>query len=393
MSTAEHKTTTEMENMSIARRILEIMDEKGETIRGFASRLNMSRETLRLILVGERPVSPSEIEEIANGLGITMARLKQTDTYKQHEEVKALFKSKNRTKPVLLRTHAIAAELVEVALGATERGFRLHDLGRVQYVQEQYEVAHNTWIQTLEYAKELQEKYNENRLLHLVTTNLMLTSTISKEYSNIESLLVVVEKEFAEDYEKLGMAQYTRMKMQEDRGNVERAKQHAIRSLELFQLTGDPLQIGTALLNVGHYEFLFGNFNECKKLLSSALEHVKSHDDICVHVVKNYVKTLMKLKDYQSAVQIIDEYTALAKEYPEYWAKIKVMYAVAKDEPSFADSVINDTSASTSVRYIASKCLMEYFYLKGDAEQTMRYYEKVRIFSHTKSEYLDEEEL
>jgi tetratricopeptide (TPR) repeat protein len=300
-------------------------------------------------------------------------------------------RGKSMTKPMILRAQAIACDLVEMAMGATERGYALLNLGRVLYFQKKYDEAHVTFLNALDYAKLLQEQYDDKQLLHLVTANLMLTYTIRREYSNVEDLLGVVEETFADDPEKLGMVQYTRMKVQEERGNLELARNHAYRSLEHFEQTHNNRQIGHALINVAHYEYTLGNYKEAAQVLSTAIDTVKPFEDILVLAVKEYVKSLMQLKDHQTAIQVIEEYSDLVKDYPDYWGRLQIMYTVAKDDPSYAESVIDNSNVSVKVRYFACKCLMEFYYCRGDAETLMRYYEKSRIFSSTKSEYLNGE--
>ena len=48
MSTSDQTFPAEVTYIPLLRRISEIMEEKGETIRGLSNRLSMSRETLRL---------------------------------------------------------------------------------------------------------------------------------------------------------------------------------------------------------------------------------------------------------------------------------------------------------------------------------------------------------
>ncbi|PWK16145.1 helix-turn-helix domain-containing protein [Tumebacillus permanentifrigoris] len=395
MSTIEQTINPTKGKIPLTRRIAELMQEKGDgfTIRGFATRLGISREYLRLMLSGERNLSPAMLEKIAQGLGVSLERLHQLDTAKSQMELSKLLDRHRRTKVMLMQALDLATVIVKLARGATERGFALNNLGRVQFLQAKYDEAHGTWSRALVYAQQLHAQFDEKHLLHLVTANLMLTSTIRKEYSNIEEILQVVEQAFPDNSQVMGISFYTRMKMQEDRGDMKQAKEHAYRSLEFFEQTNNGNHIGKALYNAAYYEYILGNYEKSAKLLSSALKHVLPYEDVLVQVVKNYVKSLMKLRDYDTAIQVVEEYTEVVKEYPEYAAKLKIMYSVAVDDPSYAESVINDATLSASVRYIASKCLTEYYYLKGDAVTAMRYYEKVRIYSSTKSEYLDEEEL
>ncbi|MFD2170214.1 helix-turn-helix domain-containing protein [Tumebacillus lipolyticus] len=394
MSTVEYVPISTLSKIPLGRRIAELMEELGEglSIRSFAERIGMNRESLRLMLLGERRIAPSELEQIANGLGISASRLKQEDLLAKEQELIALVMGKRRTKVMLTRARSIAAEVVQLAMGKTERGLALNNLGKVQFLQEQYEEAHRTWLSAFEYAKSVEAEYGDKQLLHLVTINMMQSHTIRKEYSNFEELLEFVEAAYAQDPNKLGITYYVRMKMEEERGNLEQAKKYAYRSLEEFERTKDGKQIGTALINVAHYEYFLRNYKTAIRALTAAINIAQPFEDTLILAVKEYVKSLMQVRDYPNAIKMVDKYAELAKEYPEYRAKMQIMYTVAKDDPSFAESVLNDTGLSMKVRHYASKCLMEYHYLKGDAVTSMKFYEMKRIFSNTKSEYLYEEE-
>ncbi|MBL0388319.1 helix-turn-helix transcriptional regulator [Tumebacillus sp. ITR2] len=392
MSTVERMATSEIEKVSLTRRISELMQEKGEaySLRGFSQRLGINRETLRLFLTGQRRISSTRLEQIAQGLRMSVERLKQTDTVKLEQDLAVILKANKRTKPMMIRALAMATELVHVAQGATERGYALLNLGRVHYLQKDFDESHELWLQALEHAKYLHEEYDERDLLNKVTANLMLTYTIRKEYSNVENFLCAVEAVFADDPLQLGMAQYTRMTVCEERGKLERAKEHAYRSYEYLKQTGSQEQIGHALINMAHCEYRLGKYQISAKLLSEAMSALADYENILILAVKEYVKSLMQLRDYSAVTQLVEKYSTVAKSYPEYWARLQIMNARATGNPALAEAVTNEASVSLRVRYFACKSLMEFYTLHGDFESAARYYEKSRIYSNQKSEYLNE---
>ncbi|ASS76456.1 hypothetical protein CIG75_16815 [Tumebacillus algifaecis] len=393
MSTVEYTASSTLAKIKLGRRISELMTEKGDaySIRAFAEKIGMNRETFRQMLLGTRRIAPSELELISKGLNVSPERLKQEDTFQKEQELVKVLTGKKRTKVMLIRANALAMELVEVAKGMTERGNSLNLLGRVLFVQERFEEAHQTWLTAYEYAKSVETEFDDKQLLYLVTSNLMLTSSIRKEYSQIEEMLKLVEEVFSDDPNKLGRAYYTRMKMYEDRGELVQAKKLAYRSLELFEQTNDKKQIGHALINVAHYEYIAGDYKTSARLLVSAINTVQEFEGILILAVKEYVKSLLQLRDYDMAMQVLNEYESLAQEYPEYWGRLQVMQTVVRDDPSYAESVINNPNISQTLRYLACKSLMEYYFLKDDGESAIRYYEKSRMLSGTKSEFLNEE--
>lgn len=358
-STIEYTATMSIGKIPIGRRISELMQEKGNafSIRAFADRLGINRETFRITLTGDRPITLSLVEKIADGLGITEERLRQLDTFKKEQELVTLLKASKRTKVMLMRAHTIALELVEVAKGATERGFAHNNLGRAQFFLQQHEEAHETWKKALVFAKTIKKTFDDTRLLKIVSENLMLTSVSLRDYGGVDEMLQLVEQSSADDHNSLGMVAFARMVMYGDRRKLELAKKYAYLSLEHFNKTNDCKQIGHALINVARTEYLLGNFDVSAKTLESALETVKDFDDILILAVKNYVRSLIKLQDFDIATQVAERYESLAEEYPEYWCKMQIMYTVLKNDPKYADQISNDLHMSLKVRSLACKCL------------------------------------
>jgi tetratricopeptide (TPR) repeat protein len=393
MTTIELTGSEAIGKIPIGRRILEVMHEKGNafSIRAFADRLGINRETFRITLTGDRPISLSLVEKIAESLGVTEDRLRQLDTFKKEEELFSLLKSSNRTKVMLMRAHSIALELVEVAIGATERGFAYNYLGRVQFLLQQYEDAHRSWKQALEYGKKIQKTFNDSRLLKIVSANFMMACARLKDYGGADEMLQLVEEISTDDDTVLGIVAYSRMVMCSDRGNLEHARKYAYQSLEHFIKTNDNKQIGHGHINVARIEYLLGNYAVSAKILASALEIVHDFDYLLVRVVKDYVRSLMKLRDYDTATQIVEKYQSVTKQFPEYWNKMQIMYTVLKDDPKYADEISKDLHASVEARILACKCLFEYYAKRGDSESALRYYKLERKYSRDNSEFIDGE--
>ncbi|PWK07936.1 helix-turn-helix domain-containing protein [Tumebacillus permanentifrigoris] len=393
MTTVEYTATMTIGKIPIGRRILEIMQEKGNafTIRAFAERLGENRETFRQTLLGNRPISLLLVEKIADGLGLTEQRLRQLDTFKKEEELVTLLKATTRTKVMLMRAHSIAHELVETAFGSTERGFAFNNLGRAQYLMQQFEDAHESWKKALFFAREMQRAFEDTRLLKIVSENLMLTSTRLKDYGGANEMLQFVERTAADDPNTLGMIAYARMVMYGDRGNLESSKKFAYESLEYFRKTNNMKQIGYGHLNVARIEYLSGNYEASVKVLDSVFDSILDCEDILVGAVKEYVRALIKLHQYETAIQIAEQHESVIKQFPDDWRKLQVMYTVLKDDPTYADNIAMDLQASVEGQTLACKCLFEYYVKRGDAESAMRYYELERKYSRDNSEFYDRE--
>ncbi|ASS75193.1 hypothetical protein CIG75_09495 [Tumebacillus algifaecis] len=393
MTTIEHTATATIGKIPIGRRILELMQERGDafSIRAFAERLGENRETFRQTLLGNRPISLSLIERIADGLGVTEERLRQLDTFKREEELVSLLTSNSRTKVMLVRANSIALELVHVAIGDTERGFAYNNLGRSQLLLKQYEEARATWKKALVHARNIHKNFDDARLLKIAYANFFMTCAELKDYEGADELLHFVEEISSDDHKVLGVIAYSRMAMYGDYGNLEYARKYAYQSLGHFILSNDQKQIGHGRINVARAEYLLGNFKASAEVLATALEHVGEFDHILVRVVKDYVRSLLKLQNYETAIKVVERHETILKQFPEYWDKIKIMKTVIKDDPSYANEVIHDLQVSAAIRALACKCLFEYYAKRGDSETSLRYYELERKYSRDNSEFIDKE--
>lgn len=392
MATAEHTATGTYSKIPLGRRISELMQERGDafSIRAFAERIGMNRETFRLTLLGERPITLTLLEKVTKGLHVTEERLRQLDTFKKEEELSSLLNSPDKTRVKILRAQAIARELVDVSLGITERCMSWANLGRAQYYLQEYDLAHESFQTAMTYAEKVNELYGDSTLLYHITSYLMVSYTIRKEYTNIEHTLNVVENAFAKDPEKMGYVHYTRMKWHEHRGNFDQAKIHAYVAQEYFTQTHSKSQIGKAHINVAHFEYLTGNYQKAKEELQYAMENLKSSDYFYLLAVKDYVKVLLQLDEKSVASQVLGDHFERAKEYPDFMGIFQVMYSISMNDPSHAESVSDNLGMSNWIRNIACRSLMDYYALQGDSESLMRYYEKVSKLSDKKNEYLEE---
>lgn len=393
MSTIEHTASDSFGKISLGRRISELMQEKGDafSIRAFAERVGMNRETFRKTLLGERPITLSLVERISAGFGITEERLRQLDTLKKEQEVTSLLSATKKTKTMMLHAQTLARELVDVALGSTERCLCWTNLGRSQFHLQQYDLAHDSWVTAMHYAEKVYETFEDSTLLYHVTSYLMLSFTIRKEYTNIAQTLNVVESAFSDDPEKMGFVHYTRMKWNEHRGNLELAREHAYTALKYFQQTHHRPQIGRAQVNVAHFEHLLGNDQKAKETLLIAIENLKSNDFDYLVAVKDFIKVLLHLNDPCTACELLEANIDRAKEYPDIAAMFRIMYSIALGDPTHAKLVSEDVSMSPWIRKMACKSLMDYYAAKDDPVSLLCYYKRVVALNKGRSTFLEED--
>jgi tetratricopeptide (TPR) repeat protein len=391
MSTLDATATAVVDKIPLGRRIGEIMEERGDafSIRAFSSRIGMNREILRVIINGERTILPSELEKIADGLGMTVERLRQLDTRADEQALEGWLQERKNLKQAL----ALAQRLNEMAKGMTEICTSLNQVGRAHFLTQQYDAAHEVWLRALQYAEKIYAKHGDANLLHLVTANLMITYTLRQEYSNIDQILQTVETVFQDDPEKLSGAHYTRMKQKESQGDIEGAKKYAYLSLTCIQQHEVSYKIGIAQVNAAHYESMTGNYRESEQLLSAAVPNLKADRYSQLVAVKEYVKTLLQLKNAETAVQVIQEYLPRATDYPDLAAKLRILFSVATQDMTFAEQVSDDEKSSLKVRYLACRMLMNHFKTLRDGESLLRYYEKAEAVSAKPYNFLNEEDL
>ncbi|PWK15976.1 helix-turn-helix domain-containing protein [Tumebacillus permanentifrigoris] len=391
MSTLDATATAVVDKIPLGRRIGEIMEEKGDafSIRAFSTRIGMNREILRVIIAGERTILPSELERIAEGLGISLERLKQLDTMHMEQELKALMNSKQDLKRAL----DLANQLVLVARGASEKCISLYSLGKVHYLSQQYDEAHQIWLDALPFAEKIQQKSGENNLYHLVTANLMLSYTVRKEYSNVEVMLKTVESVFLDAPEKIGSVYYTRMRIMQHTGNHTEARKYSYLCLEQFKLTKDDYQIGLALINAADCDYRLGDFETSVELLKAACVRLEDVPHFQIVAGKDLAKTLLKLGRCTEALQIIETYLPRAVDYPDYRGKLLILYSIATNDISYAEGVTKDAQFALKVRLLAYKYLMNHYKEQRDACTLLRYYEEAELLSAPNYDYLEEDEL
>ncbi|KEO81397.1 helix-turn-helix transcriptional regulator [Tumebacillus flagellatus] len=393
MSTIEHTASVTFGKIPLGRRIAELMQERGDafSIRAFSERLGVNRETFRLTLLGERPISISLLEDIAKGLKVDEDRLRQRDTFKKEEELTSLLNAHERSKDMMLRAETLACELVDVALGLTERCICWANLGRAQYYLQEYDLAHESFLTAMSYAEKVNESFGDSALLYHVTSYIMVTFTIRKEYTNIVHTLNVVENAFANDAEKMGYVHFTRMKWYEHRGNLEEAKKHSYLALEYFEKTHKEVQIGKAYINVAHYEYHLGNYQQAREILNKALVLLHPFEYPRLFAIKEYAKTLLKLGERTSVNALISEVSAKSKNYTDLHGKLQILSSMSKDDPSYAIAVSDDLNYGVTIRWYACKYLMEYYASKSDSESLLLYYMRSNTLKKNFGGLIDEE--
>lgn len=337
----------------IGRRIAEIMEEKGGAFsrRSFAPRVGLSKDTLGRIIDGERHIKPSELQKIADGLSISVERLKQDDTSDLTEELHTLLQNKRDSEKAL----RLATQLSKIAIGMTEKYETLNNLGKAYFAIAEYPEAHDCWQQAYNYAKQIHDKYGNSDPLYTISCNLMLSFSVRKEFSNLSEILTTVEPVFEGVPDKMGAICFSKAMVNENLGDLDKARENIYKSLAYYLKTDRKNDIGRAELNVGYFEYKQRNYQEAKRYLGGAIVHLSGDTYYELIGIKEYVKTLLKIGETDKAAHWIEQIKNRLDEYPDLKAKFLILQSVATQDISHAESVFHLPSVSKTVQRLTAK--------------------------------------
>ncbi|TCP55809.1 hypothetical protein EV586_103464 [Tumebacillus sp. BK434] len=361
--------------LPLGRRIAEIMKEKGKAFsqQAIANKMGISRETVRLMLTGERVILPHELNQIASFLKVPVERIKQEDTYFEVKELSTLLDKLGDKHRAL----ELAQRIANVAIGVTERCEALNHLGNAYYDLQKYEEAHASWLLAYHEATEIKERYKETEFLFNVTKNLMISFAARKEYTHLSNIISELEPIFDLQPEYSGALCYSYAMIEYEKGNIEATKQRLYQSLEYYIQTGDRINIGIAERNVGFIEFVTSNYEKSKEYFELALPKLEKYDYSYWVTVKDYSKTLIKLGILEHAKQQITTALEIAgtSGLLELEGKLMLLLGRIDHTPEHAKKVVSNCAYGSKVRDLGCKYLMEYYKRAGEAELFMKYHE------------------
>jgi hypothetical protein len=375
--------------MPIGRRIGEILAERGDaySIRGFSQRIGINRETLRTIISGERPAVPSELKWIADGLDLALERIKQTDTRQDEQKLIRLLDARTN----LLQALPIAEGLVSKAIGMTERCVTLNNLGRVLFMLRRYPEAHRAWLAACRHAKSIHAKYEEADVLFQILCNLMISYSMRPDYEALLPLLSEVEQALEDDPGKQGAIYYAKGRIAEHARDLVGAKEYAYLALGSFQASCERFRIGQAEINVAHYEYLDQNYHRALQVLESAILHLRGYQAFELIAVKEYAKTLLRLKQRTRAKCVLSEFLPSSKAEPELESKLYILLSMATNDVQYAQQVAHDNQRDRQARLLACKYLISRYKAQYDSASLLKYYEMADDLSDASPEFLDKE--
>lgn len=326
----------------IGRRIGEILEERGKafSLRAFSARIGISKDTLKRMIDGERPISRAELAKIADGLKLSVERLKQEDTNSQSVELESLLKSlQNRKRAILL-----AQELVDVAVGISERCHAYDKLGFALFNAGDLDGAHHAWREALTYAEQLERKYQQSDVYHRVLHNQIVTLTERKEFEELARLIDHAMEMFQNNPEYMGALYYSKAMLHLHMGENELHGVCLYRSLAYLQQTPFLIKIGRAESNAGYHEYKEGNYEKAKLLLESAIVHLEGDLQYKQLATYIYAKVLIKNGEHERAAEVAEElYLGLRVHGQEdLKGKLAILLTIAKKDVRYVETLLDN---------------------------------------------------
>lgn len=376
--------------MPLGQRIGEILEERGKafSIRAFSSRIGLTKDMLGRMISGERYLSPSELERIAGELSLPVLRIKMKDTQQISQELQGLLKSKKNNKRAL----ELALLLNQSAVGITERFFCLNDLGSAFYILHRYDEAHSTWELAEEQAVKLVDKYGNFEPLNKVLTNLILSSTLRRDYASLNELVARVKPLFADSPEILARLSYSCAMVSDAAGYLEGTRYKLHEALYHEREAGRAGSIGKAEHNIGIVEYKLGNYSAAEEYFLKAIQTLEEYVENRLLAVLQYIKTLLRVGKKTKAKEWVEkslrEFDDL--DLPQLKAKFIMLFAIVNQDVDVAKRVLLSGDADSHLKHIACKFLMGHYKESGDSENLMRYYVIAEQYSLKSSAIYDE---
>lgn len=351
---------TVVDGIPLWRRIRELMKEKGSrySMTAVANRIGISRETLRLMLNGEREIYMFELEKIAADLKLPVARILQHDIQDLHGQV--------RESMVSLKEMEAAMELskrrYERALGLSEKAHALLDIRYLHTFQQQWTEAEQVSLAAQELILQIGLTEEEDELLFKLKNHLVTIYTHTRRYAKgletLHSMEPLIEKSktrMISYYHNKGICLYGLFRVQE-------AKACLYKAAELQQALGMKESLGRVCFFVGYIECRELNYSRAKEMFQESLRYLQT-DIMRVGSAKDLAKVMLKLGERQAAERLIREtlQSETVKQNMEMEARLLILLAKTLDLPYHAEAVAGNAKYPQNMRFLAARFLRLYY--------------------------------
>ncbi|ARU62640.1 hypothetical protein CBW65_17925 [Tumebacillus avium] len=372
MSQLTAPTHTVVDNIPLWLRIREIMKEQGSSysLTAMAGRLGMSRETLRLMLSGEREIYSFELEKITQDLKIPLARLLQEDIV-ELKPAYAILIDQGRLEEAM----ELAKYRESIAIGLSEKVFSSASVAWVYFWKEEMDTAKGIIHEALAAAEEVNKKYAFQGVLTRVFVVFLNIYTHTEELDKVLGIVERLKPLLHSDPINMGVLYVALAKMKYASFENAEAKMYMYKCLELFIECANRDRIGRAYINTAIAEYADRNYEQAKELLETGKEYWEN-DKVRLLGLKELAKTHLKLREFQAAESLIR--TALRTESFEQLMDIKasliILLSRAAGSTSYAESVAMNLRYPKQARYHAYRHLtlvnkQEKFLRRGKSAQ------------------------
>ena len=161
--------------------------------------------------------------------------------------------------------------LNSVAIGYSERCRSLNDLGRVYYYQQEYQKAHEIWMEAATHAEKIAKLFKESKKLYAIMRNLLDDVYSKKRILHALDVLKRVEEFFKQDPECYGVMCHNYAMIAYECGDLVTYKDKMYEALEAFRSSENVRETGKAEHNVAYIAYQMGEYRKAKELFETAI--------------------------------------------------------------------------------------------------------------------------
>jgi tetratricopeptide (TPR) repeat protein len=393
MSTLVAPVVTVVDKIPLGRRIEELKKEKGGYYSNvaMAGRLGMHTETLRSMLKGKREIYTFELDKIAKDLKMPVERILQEDVREEIEQLETLLEL--REKPTIALE--IGLKMEEQAIGVTERCHALHRLGRAFENTHQYQEYNNELRQAYQLALQIQDQYGDSNAMYSVMYHLMASYTAIKDYVTASKILDEILPFFVETPKRQSALCYQKAMIEETNGNLRKALQYATESLKYAEESKIPVLVAKTRLNLAHFHYQLTDYRTSRELLEPAIDGLSEDTRTQLIARKELVKTYLKMHVKELALDQIEIALVDAKDimWMDMVGKLTILLTLSTNNPSHAQSVLDNERHSLKIRWLSCRCLRGYYKALNDGAMFLHYSKIAEGFCADFPDFLNEGEL
>ncbi|TCP59022.1 hypothetical protein EV586_101221 [Tumebacillus sp. BK434] len=353
-------TQTVVDGIPLFRRVRELMKEKGSrySISAVAVRLGISRETLRLMLNGEREFYWFELEKVADDLKIPIERILQEDVAALHAEIKARKNNLQQLDKAIELAHQRFAQ----AQGASEKASALLDIGYLLFFSDRFQEAEETLLTANHLIQSIVLLPADDRLIFSVLVNFSAVYIYSKQYPKARLALESLRKISMSSPQRESDYHHLYAMYKQALNELAEAKESLYKTIELLQGQEREETLGRALCDVAYIEYADLNYRAAKDMLRRSLQHLQS-SSFRLMTIKDMVKVHIKLQEHREAERLIRQ-TLQGEEIKsnrEMEARLLILLSRVQGVPYHAEAVAGNSKYPKNVRFLAGRFLRIFY--------------------------------